>query len=105
MAPAAWEYEEDKGGLRAKGDQATGHGLQRNVEVANGYHALAIDEVRRDFPPCLWDEPAADGQTIEQVWFAGVHSDIGGWYDERGLSNLTLHWMLEKASSCGLRVH
>ncbi len=80
------------------------HDASLNPEVANGYHALAIDEVRRDFAPCLWDGRAIDGQTIEQVWFAGVHADIGGWYDERGLSNVTLHWMLEKASSLGLRV-
>ena len=70
-----------------------------------GYHALAIDEQRRDFEPCPWDEAdAAEGQTIEQVWFAGVHSDVGGWYDERGLSNVALHWMLGKAGDCGLRV-
>ena len=37
---------------------------------------------------------------IEQIWFAGVHSDVGGWYDERGLSTVALHWMLEKASAC-----
>ena len=76
-----------------------------NPEVRFGYHALAIDERRRDFEPCPWDEAdAADGQTIEQVWFAGVHSDVGGWYDERGLSNVALHWMLGKAAGCGLRV-
>ena len=80
------------------------HDASLNPEVANGYHALAIDEVRRDFAPCLWDGRAIDGQTIEQVWFAGVHADIGGWYDERGLSNVTLHWMLEKAGSLGLRL-
>ena len=80
------------------------HDASLNPEVANGFHALAIDEVRRDFPPCLWEETAAEGQTIEQVWFAGVHSDVGGWYDERGLSNLTLHWMLGKAAECDLRV-
>ena len=81
------------------------HDAALNPEVSYGYHALAIDEVRRDFPPSLWDEaPEPGGQTVEQVWFAGVHSDIGGWYDERGLSNVTLHWMLGKAGACGLRV-
>ena len=81
------------------------HDASLNPEVSNGYHALAIDEVRRDFAPCLWKEAPAEGQTIEQVWFAGVHADIGGWYDERGLSNLTLHWMLGKAEAQGLRIH
>ena len=61
------------------------HDATLHPDVAFGYHALAIDEKRRDFPPCLWDEAnAVPGQTIEQVWFAGSHSDVGGWYDERG---------------------
>ena len=51
------------------------------------------------------DRTVAKGQTIEQVWFAGVHSDVGGWYEERGLSNIPLHWMLRKAGDCGLRVN
>ena len=81
------------------------HDHTLNPEVRFGYHALAIDERRRDFEPCPWDEAGvADGQTIEQVWFAGVHSDVGGWYDDRGLSNVALHWMLGKARDCGLRV-
>ena len=81
------------------------HDASLNEEVSNGFHAVAIDEVRRDFPPCLWDEAAVTGgQTVEQVWFAGVHSDVGGWYDERGLSNVALHWMLGKARACGFRV-
>lgn len=76
-----------------------------NPEVRFGYHALAIDERREDFLPSPWDESRAiEGQTIEQVWFAGVHSDVGGWYDDRGLSNIALHWMLGKASACELRL-
>lgn len=78
------------------------HDTRLNPEVTYGYHALAIDEKRRDFAPCLWDESnVAAGQTIEQVWFAGVHADVGGWYDERGLSNIALRWMLGKAAACG----
>ncbi len=70
-----------------------------------GYHALAIDEKRADFPPYLWDETEeVAGQTIEQIWFVGVHSDVGGWYDERGLSNFALQWMLAKASACGMEI-
>lgn len=74
-------------------------------DIKFGYQALSIDEVRKDFPPSLWN-PAnvSTGQTIEQVWFAGVHSDVGGWYDERGLSNIALNWMLRKATACGLLV-
>ena len=77
-----------------------------NPEVTYGFHALAIDEKRSDFKPCLWDEHnVKEYQTIEQVWFAGVHADVGGWYNTRGLSNITLHWMLSKAKGCGLRIH
>ena len=81
------------------------HDATLNRDVRFGYHALSIDERREDFLPSPWDETRAiSGQTIEQVWFAGVHSDVGGWYDDRGLSNIALHWMLRKASACGLRL-
>ena len=82
------------------------HNTTLNPEIKYGFHALAIDEKRRDFQPCLWDEGnVVKGQTIEQVWFAGVHADVGGWYGERGLSNITLHWMLGKAIDYRLLVH
>lgn len=70
--------------------------LHPNVRF--GYHALAIDEKRESFTPTLWD--AREG--IEQVWFAGVHADIGGGYNETGLSDLTLAWMLTKVQPHGL---
>ncbi len=75
-----------------------------NPDVAFGYHALSVDEKRSKFRPNLWDEPAARKQTIEQVWFAGVHSDVGGSYKERELSDITLRWMLDNAKKRGLLV-
>ena len=81
------------------------HDARLNPEVRCGFHALAIDEKRKDFLPYLWDEDnVREGQSIEQVWFAGVHSDVGGSYAERGLSNIALQWMLDKAMRQGLRV-
>lgn len=81
------------------------HNSILNKEAKHGFHAIAIDEQRKDFPPNLWvEDNLAPGQTIEQVWFAGVHSNVGGWYDERGLSNITLHWMLGKAKAHGLKI-
>ena len=75
-----------------------------NPEVRHGFHAVAIDEKRRDFPICLWDEANAGAdQSIEQVWFAGVHADVGGWHNERTLASVALHWMLGKTEACGLR--
>lgn len=81
------------------------HDATLNSEVSFGYHAISIDERRKDFPVCMWDESSSNGPLIEQVWFAGVHSDVGGWYDEDGLSNIALQWMLKKAKSCGLDVN
>lgn len=76
-----------------------------NEDVRNGYQAIAIDEKRKKFSVSLWDESAlAPGQNVLQVWFAGVHSDVGGWYQDRDLSNIPLFWMLENAENHGLRL-
>jgi len=72
--------------------------------VKNAYQALAIDEKRNEFPPTLWTGAAQPGQIVEQVWFAGVHSDVGGGYPETGLSDITLSWMLSKAIALGMDV-
>jgi len=69
-------------------------------DVRNAFHAVSIDERRAEFPPTLWTGPFAQGQRVEQVWFAGVHCDVGGGYAETGLSDITLGWMLTNALSC-----
>ena len=76
--------------------------LSRSVERA--CQALAIDERRTPLAPTLWAAPAREGQRIEQVWFAGVHTDIGGGYPpgQWGLSDLTLEWMQGRAIDAGL---
>jgi hypothetical protein len=71
--------------------------------VRNAFHALAIDERRAPFKPTLWVKQAdAKQQTLEQVWFAGVHCDVGGGYRDPELSEIPLLWMAEKAHACGL---
>ncbi|HEV8243083.1 MAG TPA: DUF2235 domain-containing protein, partial [Nitrospirales bacterium] len=50
----------------------------------------------------LWAHKPKPGQTIEQVWFSGAHSDVGGGYPECGLSDITLDWMVGKARGAGL---
>ena len=76
-----------------------------NRDVKYGYHAVSIDERRKKFAVSLWDETNRDEQQrIEQVWFAGVHSDVGGSYPEHGLSDIALKWMLENARAQGLRL-
>ncbi len=72
-----------------------------NPDVKNAYHAVSIDEKRKKFAPTMW-EPS---ENIEQVWFSGEHSDVGGGNKERGLSNIALYWMLLKAKTHGLTFH
>jgi uncharacterized protein (DUF2235 family) len=75
--------------------------LSRSVEAA--FQALAIDERRRPFKPSVWRKhPLADGQQVEQMWFSGVHSDVGGGYPDRQLADIAMGWMVERARSCGL---
>lgn len=82
-------------GINSKFNQF--HDTKLNKEVKFAYHALALDEQRSTFTPTLWDEDEITiGQKIEQVWFSGVHSDIGGGYPEKFLSDISLKWMMEK---------
>ncbi len=78
--------------------------LSSTVDYA--YQALAIDEHRKNFAPVLWElsgnQKDHGNIEVEQRWFAGVHSDVGGGYAEQGLSNRTLHWMVEKAKNTNL---
>jgi len=71
--------------------------------VKHAFHAVAIDEQRKPFRPTLWETKPGTQQVVEQVWFCGVHSDVGGGYPERGLSDVTLRWMLTKAAGAGLQ--
>jgi uncharacterized protein (DUF2235 family) len=76
--------------------------------VKNAYQALAMDERRAQFPPTLWQGPTAPGQTLEQVWFTGAHSDVGGGEPDdlpgtTALSDVTLGWMMSKAAALGLQ--
>ena len=72
--------------------------------------AVAVDERRRPFLPTLWQQQpsaGAQGQHVEQVWFSGVHADVGGGYPgaERGLADVTLRWMVNRVSAwCGLEL-
>jgi uncharacterized protein (DUF2235 family) len=82
------------------------HDTKLNKEIKSAYHAIAIDEQRETFKPSLWDmSNKKDNQTIEQAWFAGVHSDIGGGYPERHHSDIAFKWMLDKAKDQGIMIH
>jgi hypothetical protein len=78
------------------------HDIELHPAILNAYHALAIDERRKPFAPSLWKRSPGWSGALEQVWFAGVHSNIGGGYHPDGLANEALHWMVEKAETLGL---
>lgn len=74
------------------------HDVTLGAKVRRAYQALAIDEHRRNFLPAVWDtSKVAEGQQVEQVWFAGAHSNVGGGYADRMLSDQAFLWMIEKA--------
>ena len=77
-----------------------------NASVQIVRHALAIDERRLFFRPVYWGLKYRDRQDVKEVWFAGVHSDVGGGYAERrsALAKIALEWMVEEAKPCGLLV-
>ena len=80
-------------------------------KVDRACHALSLDDERTTFHPLLWDEAAeADmlkrGEVqpgrITQVWFAGVHSNVGGGYPEDRLSLVPLEWIMSEAKANGV---
>ena len=93
------------GGLRFIGKSRYNfHDTGLSERIRYAYHALAIDERRKAFEPSLWTRPKGRGtaqgavtQTLEQVWFSGVHSNVGGGYPDCGLSDIAFLWMVDKA--------
>ncbi len=79
------------------------HDVNLSSYVDNAFHALAIDERRRAFTPAIWNQQEhAAGQRLEQVWFAGVHSNVGGGNADAQLSDVAFLWMKDRAVECGL---
>lgn len=78
------------------------HNVNLSRSVDHAYHALAIDEQRKHFKPSIWETKKSANQKVEQIWFAGVHTNIGGGYKNTGLSDLALKWMADKAVETGL---
>ncbi|TRX58997.1 DUF2235 domain-containing protein [Fulvivirga sp. M361] len=76
--------------------------LGSNVITAR--HALSLDERRDDFEPTIWQPN--DNVDLKQVWFAGVHTDVGGGYendpDGTNLSDIPMTWLMKEAQSVGL---
>lgn len=91
-------------------------GDKLSQSVARACQALALDEERTTFHPQLWDETDENPKTrrlterrsiederITQVWFPGVHSNVGGGYPDDSLAYLSFFWMLGEARRSGLK--
>lgn len=80
------------------------HDTKIGPNILTARHALAIDERRDDFKPTIWKQ--RPGVDIEQVWFAGCHSDVGGGLEPDGdgssLSDIPLKWIVDEATAHGL---
>jgi hypothetical protein len=81
--------------------------------ILKARHALAIDDERETFFPVLWDEdptntrpsgaerPTKDEQLL-QVWFTGMHANVGGGYPDDALANVSLSWIMAEAQQAGI---
>ncbi|SEQ83676.1 Uncharacterized alpha/beta hydrolase domain [Nitrosomonas sp. Nm51] len=78
------------------------HDTKLSSIVENAYHAVALDEHRKHYDVSLWSPDKMPQQKIEQRWFVGSHSDVGGGHKDRALSDLSLRWMQDKAGAAGL---
>ena len=67
-------------------------------------HALALDEERDRFAPSFWDAPAGATTQVDEVWFSGCHTNIGGGYCDTKLSNIALIWVLKAAQDTGILI-
>ena len=82
------------------------HNHQLGKSVKHGFHAIARNETRVAYAPVMWDTTDDWDGHLVQMWFRGVHGDIGGHLSgrraSRPLANIPLVWMLEQADRCGL---
>ena len=79
------------------------HDTELGCNVIHARHAVAIDEKRASFSPTLWSN-VQKRKRVKQIWFPGVHSNVGGGYIDTGLSDIALKWMIDEAVEAGLNV-
>ena len=90
------------------------HNYHLAPSVVHARHALALDDERKVFHPVLWEPlevtraQVTEGkfacESMRQVWFAGVHTDVGGGYAEPQMSDIPLVWITQEAVRCGLHI-
>ncbi len=80
------------------------YNFQLTPNITRACQALAIDDARTSFWPRIWNEKKHTNIQVDQVWFAGMHSDVGGGYPRQAMSNVSLEWILNQASNTGLQL-
>ena len=82
------------------------HNFKLRGSVKHACHALSIDDERKWFYPSVWKEYDRDlTEKVEQVWFGGAHTDVGGGFWEAGFSDIALEWMVQNAFEHGIRLY
>jgi uncharacterized protein (DUF2235 family) len=101
-----WDTVESVG-VRGLRKSISNKALMQGKRLVHVRHALSLDEHRYAFLPRYYEDRVLDpGQTLAQVWFRGVHSDVGGgaaFAPQAGLSRIALDWMVAEADAAGLR--
>ncbi|KAF9885346.1 hypothetical protein FE257_012963 [Aspergillus nanangensis] len=85
-------------GAGITGEKIEFYNQRLSSHVQHAYHALSLDESRGAFQPTLWEIPRNRVQDLQQVWFSGVHSDVGGGLSDPRLSNISLAWMITRCA-------
>jgi uncharacterized protein (DUF2235 family) len=82
-----------------------GHNLSMPPNAENVFHAMALDETRLLFPLTRLEGSApTTGVVLQEVWFRGVHSDVGGGNNNDSLNGIALNWLFQNAKRCGLPI-
>ena len=82
-----------------------GHNLNMPRNAHNVFHAMALDESRLLFPLTrLSGSAPTTGVVLQEVWFRGVHSDVGGGNNNDTLNGIALNWLFQAAKRCGLPI-
>ncbi|KAG5999701.1 hypothetical protein E4U21_006427 [Claviceps maximensis] len=80
------------------------HDTALSDRIEHAFQALALDETRASFSPAVWERPRRDrlNTDLRQVWFPGNHGNCGGGWDDQGIANCSLAWMMDQFTSVGV---
>ncbi|KAI1344263.1 hypothetical protein F5Y15DRAFT_107250 [Xylariaceae sp. FL0016] len=90
-------------GIRPSNREYQFYNTNLSCKIEHAFHALALDETRGPFMPTLWERnpEAEEAPDLRQVWFPGSHANIGGGWEDQGVANSTLAWMMDQLASVG----